>query len=103
MKIEKDNITQEVVEKFIKRRFSQDCNWTTGNCYFFAKILQARFPEGRIWYEVFYGHFVYEIQGQFYDWTGKIESTIGKQYIPWDELDEYDPYVKDRIIRDCIM
>lgn len=97
------SITQEKIEEFIKKRFPQDCNWTTGNCYYFAKILQARFPEGRIWYEVIYGHFVYELYYQFYDWTGKVKSSADKKYIPWDELDEYDPYVKERIIRDCIL
>ena len=32
----------EVIE-FIKRRFPTDSNWLSGNCYYFAKILQERF------------------------------------------------------------
>ena len=27
------------VEEFIQRRFPVDCNWTNGNCYYFAVIL----------------------------------------------------------------
>lgn len=97
-------MTKDIVEEFIKRRFPIDCNWTTGNCYFFAKILQSAFPFGsRIWYELYNGHFVCEIDREFYDWNGKIENSIGKSYIPWDEMEEYDINVKNRIIKDCIM
>ena len=31
---------------FIKKRFKIDCDWTTGNCFYFAKILESRFPGG---------------------------------------------------------
>ena len=47
------------IEEFINRRFPIDCNWTTGNCFFFAKILEAAFPGGKILYDVTNGHFVY--------------------------------------------
>lgn len=103
MKIEKD-ITQEVVEEFIHRRFSIDCNWTTGNCFFFAKILESTFPTySRIYYDVIYGHFVCWINGNFYDWNGKIEDNGVSKYIPWDLMEEYDVNEKRRIIRDCIL
>ena len=36
---------EEQILAFIKRRFSQDCNWIDGNCYYFATILKTRFPE----------------------------------------------------------
>ena len=39
---------EEIVLKFIKRRFPVDCNWLSGNCYYFAQILMARFPEAKI-------------------------------------------------------
>ena len=56
---------------FIHRHFPTDCRWLNGNCYYFAKILQDRFPEGEIYYDVVWGHFVYKIEGRFYDWTGE--------------------------------
>lgn len=90
------------IEEFIKRRFPEDCNWTSGNCYYFAKILESTF-NGRIWYELIYGHFVCEIDGEFYDWNGKVKPSIDKKYIPWDKMEEYDSNVKSRIIRDCIL
>lgn len=36
------------IEEFINRRFPNDCNWLSGNCYYFAIILKDRFPEGNI-------------------------------------------------------
>ena len=91
----------EVLE-FIRRRFSDDCNWTTGNCYYFAVILKARFPEGKIYYDVINGHFVFMYNNLFYDYIGSYDEY---QYtlIPWDEFDDYDALLKQRIIRDCVM
>lgn len=91
----------EVLE-FIHRRFKNDCNWVTGNCYFFAIILKSRFPKGRVFYDVIYGHFVFQYQNQYYDWTGLYKLTDGI-LVAWDEFDTYDSLLKQRIIRDCIM
>ena len=90
----------EVME-FVYRRFGKDCNWDTGNCYYLALILKDRFPEGRICYDVIYGHFVFEYEGKYYDWNG-IYDEFDKIMVAWDEFDEYDELQKDRIIRDCI-
>lgn len=91
----------EVLE-FINRRFKNDCNWTNGNCYFFAVILKSRFPEGEIFYEEISGHFVLKYNNQFYDWTGIHKSTKAS-YVSWEEFDKYDLSLKKRIVRDCIM
>jgi len=89
----------EILE-FIKRRFSTDCNWTTGNCYYFATILLSRFPEGIIYYDVIYGHFIFKYEGFYYDWTGCVEP---KGYlVEWDKFGEYDSLQKQRIVCDCI-
>ena len=93
---------EKEVEEFIKRRFPIDCNWTSGNCYYFAKILEARFPFGRIWYDTIKGHFMYQIGDFFYDYTGSLGRFVYKHYIPWDRIDKYDKNVKERLIRDCI-
>lgn len=92
---------EDKILEFIQRRFKNDCNWTDGNCYYFAIILKDRFPEGAIYYDVIYGHFIFEYQNKFYDWTGII---IPNGYIiKWDEFHKYDSLQKDIIIRDCIM
>ena len=91
----------EVLE-FIRRRFENDCNWMTGNCYFFAVILKSRFSEGQIFYDVINGHFVFKYQDNYYDWTG-IYKTVDVLLISWDEFEKYDSLQKKRIIQDCIM
>lgn len=90
----------EVIE-FIKRRFINDCNWISGNCYYFSIILKDRFPNGKIFYDVIYGHFIFKYKEKYYDWTGYIEP---KGYlVEWDNFDKYDYLQKERIIRDCLM
>lgn len=90
----------EIIE-FINRRFKTDCNWISGNCYYFAEILKARFPEGVIFYDVIIGHFVFLYKGKYYDWTG--EMIPEGHIVPWDKFEEYDCLQKERIITDCIM
>lgn len=86
---------------FIKRRFYENCHWLDGNCYYFSLILLDRFPEGEVYYDVIWGHFVFKCENSFYDWSGLIEEP--ETAIPWNVFDEYDSSLKNRIIRDCIM
>ena len=86
---------------FIRRRFKRDCDWTTGNCNYFAIILKDRFPEGEMYYDVIYGHFVFKYLDIYYDWNGIVKS-IG-YLVEWDKFEEYDFLLKERIIRDCIL
>ena len=86
---------------FIKRRFQNDSNWTTGNCYYFAVILQSRFG-GTIYYDVIDGHFVTEIGGILYDWNGVVNTQGYHRYIKWSVFEDYDSIQKERIIEDCI-
>ena len=90
----------EVIE-FITRRFSIDCNWTSGNCYYFAVILKDRFPEGKLVYEVIDGHFLFDYKGKLYDFNGE-QQREGKCLVDWDTFDDYDSKQKCCIIRDCI-
>ena len=94
---------QDEVIEFIRRRFTQDCHWRDGNCYYFALILKDRFPESRIVYDAIYGHFFVEYKGKCYDHSGELVYPGGAYAIYWDEMDKYDSLVKQRIIRDCIM
>ena len=90
----------EILE-FICRRFPKNCNWLTGNCYYFSLILKDRFPSGVIYYNVINGHFVFKYEGFYYDWTGCIEPN--GHLVEWDKFDEYDSLQKQTIIRDCLL
>lgn len=99
MDVENDNVVE-----FIRRRFPSDCNWLNGNCYYFAVILKARFPEGTILYDQVDGHFVVDIGGTLYDWTGAVRESPGPHsYVAWDEFDDIDRLQHRRIVRDCVM
>lgn len=86
---------------FIKRRFSDDCNWLNGNCYYFAQILKTRFPQGVIFYDIINGHFIFLYNSKYYDWSGEIHPN--EFLVEWDKFDEYDSLQKQRIIRDCVI
>ena len=85
---------------FIKRRFPVDNNWLTGNCYFFALILNERFG-GTIFYDVIKGHFLVQIDKEYYDYSGEI-LVDSNHLIQWDKFLLYDHSQYRRIIRDCI-
>lgn len=85
---------------FIQIRFSNDCNWLDGNCYYFSVILKSRFPQGTICYDVINGHFLFKYQELLYDWTGKVKPN--GYLVEWKKFDEYDCLQKQVIIRDCI-
>ena len=87
------------IQSFILKRFPSNCHWLDGNCYYFAVILKARFPDGGIYYDVIDGHFVFKYKEKFYDWQGE---TICVSPILWDSFEDYDSLQKERIIRDCI-
>ena len=84
---------------FIRRRFSDDCRWLCGNCLWFAHILASRFDGGRIVLDPVVGHFMFERDGRFYDWTG--ETLPEHETIALDEIRKTDELWYDRLIRDC--
>lgn len=89
------------IQKFIQRRFQPDCDWLTGNCYYFSLILKDRFPDGIIYYDVIDGHFIFRYQECYYDWSGEIHPD--GYLVEWDKFEQYDSSQKQVIIRDCIM
>ena len=95
--------TKDKVIDFIQHRFPTDCKWLNGNCYYFSLILKDRFKEGIIFYDVIDGHFITEINGIKYDWSGIVNESGKHIYIEWDKFDSYDSLLKERIIRDCIL
>lgn len=90
---------------FIARRFPHDNNWLNGNCYYFATILKARFPEGEIWYELIDDHFVFLFNHIFYDWSGIVDHYKETQdsLIKWNEYKNIDSLHYSRIVRDVIL
>lgn len=94
------DMDNEVLE-FIRRRFSNDCHWLDGNCYYFAMILRERF-DGVIMYDVIRGHFVTQIDGFLYDWRGIVDESDGK-FIEWYRFNEYDSLQLERVVEDCIL
>ena len=91
----------EQVNTFIEKRFSQDCNWTNGNCFYFATILKTRFPELDIYYLPIAGHFVAGCEGVYYDYCGEVE--IAEPPCKFSSIQISDPSLYARILRDCVM
>ncbi len=90
------------VLNFIHHRFPIDCDWLNGNCYYFAQILKLRFPEGEIYYDVIWGHFLFKLGEDYYDWSGKTK-LIGK-LVKWDTFkEEYDSAQYEHIVKNCVL
>lgn len=90
------------IEEFINRRFKDDCNWTNGNCYYFAKILVTRFPHLKICYFPVEGHFMAGIPNlkTFYDFKGK--HITSDSFVVFEDLKVTDNLFYRRLKRDCI-
>lgn len=90
-----------IIEEFIKRRFPNDSNWLSGNCYHFASVLSSVFS-GELYYDVVAGHFLFKLSDDncYYDWSGKV--TNYGHLVKWKDFDEYDALQRERIVRDCI-
>lgn len=101
----------EEICEFITRRFSKDCDWTTGNCYYFALILISRFPWLNLIYDQVEGHFMageytkdslvcYDQKNvTIYDYNSKEIKYL------WDfnDMKEKDPLLYKRLIKDCVL
>ena len=101
----------EDILEFINRRFpindEDNDHWMTTNCYYFARILKARF-KGEIWYDLVDGHFLFRRGDYFFDWTGvRLEYDLNKpetvdNLVKWSDYKKVDPEHYDRIVRDVI-
>ena len=93
-----------MVLDFIKR-FQNDGTitvFTSGCCYWFARILFDRFQAEceavRIMYDPVANHFVTEIAGRLYDITGDV--TLNYNTVDWNQY--CDEIHKQRLIKQCI-
>ena len=98
--------SNEIIE-FINRRFELDCNWTNGNCYYFALILADRFKNknASIYYDLIDGHFVCKIDNNFYDWNGFVDYSESDldHIVEWNKYYCEDNLHYSRIYKDVIM
>ena len=88
------------ITNWISERFPKNNNWLSGNCYFFAKILEAAWPHGEIVYDPIHGHFLYDIDGILYDWRGQVGER--KNEISWNSYRTQDPTHWAHVMRDCV-
>ena len=100
-------MNDQVIE-FINRRFSNESNWLSGNCYYFAIILKERFcnHDSELYYDLIEGHFTCKIDGTFYDWQGIVnyDSEYATKYVKkWSTYHIEDEIHWNRIVKDVIM
>ena len=76
-------------------------SFTSGNCYWFAYILKARFPEGEIVYDEIINHFGFLLEDTIYDITGIV--TDKYNWENWRDVYYRDRLHGRRIVRDCIL
>lgn len=94
------------IEEFINRRFSEieiKQSFKYGNCYYFAVILNHRFPYTEIVYLGKQGHFCVRHNNLYYDITGKIDSTIinNENVFTLEWLNQTDPMWYDNLMKWC--
>ena len=79
-----------------------DC-FSNGNCFWFAYILQSRFPFGIIYYTPIDNHFVYKYFDRLYDITGDCTDNYDN-IISWEDyqVKELGSSHLDKLIEDCI-
>lgn len=77
--------------------------FSNGYCYYFSIMLNTRFPDGEIWYDLIENHFIFKLENNFYDINGNItsEHLNNSSIVKWDDYN--DDSHKQRIIKYSIM
>lgn len=84
------------IETFNKR--FNDPKWLSGDCYYYAVILQSKFG-GKICYDPIKGHFFVKIDNNCFDFNGVYTPTT---CLDFESLKESDPIWVERLERDCM-
>ena len=71
-------------------------------CYWFAFILNHRFPGGSIVYNPTFKHFAYMIDGYIYDIRGLIPISEINGFVNWDDYAKSADSVQS-ILDECIL
>lgn len=93
---------KEEILDFIKRRWSGNEElFLNGNCYWFARILQERFPFLDIVYLPVEGHFVAydKIGEEIFDVTGEVHYNGPR--VSLSDLASVDEVWYSRLLKDC--
>lgn len=89
----------EDILKFISLFHGND-DFLNGLCYWFAHILNERFPGGCINYAPILCHFFYTINGHAYDVRGEIEPP--EKSVPWVKYCDFDELDYCRVLHSCV-
>lgn len=90
---------------FIGRFRGAEKVFLEGCCFWFAKILEERFPGGRIVYDPVRGHFLYDFGWRLWDIRGDRTGEYGEgaHLLDWAEHGDADPVHHERIVRQCVL
>jgi hypothetical protein len=100
-----EELKDSEIMEFIHRRFStlySDC-FLCGNCYYFALILNHRFPQTKIIYLPIRGHFC--VQNPYTNNCFDIQGIVDLNNEPiydWNKLKIEEFNIYSRIYIDCI-
>lgn len=75
--------------------------FTNGMCYWFAEILNKRFPKGQIVYDDIWNHFAYKLDSRIYDIMGDITDS-DYHFEDWEDFKELDELHTCRLYKNCI-
>ena len=90
----------EDILKFILLFHSND-DFLNGLCFWFAYVLQGRFPGGDICYDPVWCHFYYIVDGHAYDVRGEID--MPDEPIKWLEYRDFDELDYFRVLHYCVL
>lgn len=71
--------------KSMNKQHVLENTFTKGYCYYFAIIMQTRFPGGKIMYDSDYAHFVYQYKNKLYDITGNVTNQYTNISDKWND------------------
>lgn len=103
----KEKCSHEEIMRFINKfkygfnKSALEVAFTQGNCYHFSLILNSLY-EGEIYYDQVICHFMFKVDGEFYDITGKIPIDNIENATNWESLKSDDKLHCKHIKRDCI-
>lgn len=93
---------KEEILDFIKRRWREAGDlFQNENCYWFARILEERFPSVFIAYDAINGHFVGmdKQTGELYDSKGVYKDSGAIYLLHWIKTEEPNWY--ERLMKNC--
>lgn len=100
-------LTEVEILGFIRNFRGAEPAFLNGCCYWFAAILNTRFPQmGYIFYNPVDNHFAWRYMNSYYDATGKCDSVMDAptdRWYHWHSFCADYPTEAKRIKLDCIL